>query len=190
MIPASDSVSERPANGFDVVTGTMGDVCVRIWGDLGLGWFGRLSSALARRGLSIQSAQAVRSAHDSWSGVVELLTQGATTDPYTLDYLALTREPARTNAAEFRCERARIERSSTGTLELRFTATDEIGLLSGLFESLQHLGLYPERLKVTTDGHRVDDALWLRGVAGNAPSPHVEEALRALMARLTRGAGG
>jgi hypothetical protein len=183
---------EPPANGFKVGGGTTADVGLSIWGDLGLGWFGKLSMALARRGMSIQDAQAARIAHDSWTGRLELLTGNANVDPYTLDYLALAREPGRREDmdGEPRFSRARVERSSTGTLELRFSAEDQLGLLANLLDRLEFLGLFPERLQVTTQGERVDDTLWLRAVAGNAPSPQAEDALRALMARLVVSAGG
>jgi hypothetical protein len=192
MSSTASIAPEPPANGFKVGGGVTADVGLSIWGDLGLGWFGKLSMALARRGMSIQDAQATRIAHDSWTGRLELLTGKANVDPYTLDYLALAREPAggEDTGAEPRLSRTRIERSSAGTLELTFSADDQLGLLANLLDRLEFLGLFPERLRVTTQGERVDDTLWLRGVAGNAPSPQAEDALRALMARLTASTGG
>lgn len=191
MSSASDSAAASPVNGFKVGAGTTADVSVSLWGDLGLGWFGRLSTALARRGISIQDAQATRVADHDWTGKLELLTANATVDPYALDYLALTKERETVDQhGEPRLERARVDRSSTGTLELRFSALDQLGLLSNLLDRLEFLGLFPERLKVTTDGDRVEDTLWLRAVAGNAPSPQAEDALKTLMARLAQGPGG
>ncbi len=190
MSRASESAPASPVNGFKTSPGTAADVGVSLWGDLGLGWFGRLSTALARRGISIQNAQATRVADDNWTGELELLTAHATVDPYALDYLALAKEREVGQQGEPRLERARVERSSTGTLELRFSAVDRLGLLSNLLDRLEFLGLFPERLQVATHGDRVDDTLWLRAVAGNAPSPQAEDALKTLMARLTHGPGG
>jgi UTP:GlnB (protein PII) uridylyltransferase len=182
--------SERPASGFQVSAGATADIGVTLWGDLGLGWFGKLSTALARRGLSIHSAQATRTANDNWTGSLELLVSSSTSDPYGLDYLELAREQPVSQNQEPSFERFRVERTSTGALELRFSAKDQLGLLSGLLDRLEFLGLFPERLRVATDGDRVEDTLWLRGVAGNGPSAQTEEALRALMLRLTRPQNG
>ena len=61
-----------PTRGFEIKPGLTANLNVTLWGDLGLGWLGRLCSALARRGISIQTAQAVRRPDDSWRGTLEL----------------------------------------------------------------------------------------------------------------------
>jgi UTP:GlnB (protein PII) uridylyltransferase len=89
-------------------------------------------------------------------------------------------------------ERFRIERTETGAISLRLFGTDRIGLLSGLLERMEFLGLFPERLRVTTNAEFVDDTIWLRGVAGHSPSTGAEQALIDMLTRLrgeaTRGA--
>jgi hypothetical protein len=49
------------------------------------------------------------------------------------------------------------------------------------------LGLFPERLRVTTNGQFVDDTIWLRGVAGHMPSPSAEQALFEMLSKLRLG---
>lgn len=186
--------SSGPAErGFELKPGLTADVGVTLWGDLGLGWFGRLSSALASRGISIQSAQAVRRPDDSWRGSLELTTSNSTVDPGTLDFLALAEENGtRSDEAVPVIERFRIERTETGAISLRLFGTDRIGLLSGLLERMEFLGLFPERLRVMTNDQFVDDTIWLRGVAGHAPSTGAEQALIDMLTRLrgeVRGAG-
>jgi len=158
---------------------------VTLWGDLGLGWLGRLSGALARRGISIQTAQAVRRPDDSWRGSLELDTTASTLDPLTLDYGELCGEDAGLPDGQSPAlERFRIERTETGAISLRLFGLDRIGLLSGLLERMEFLGLFPERLRVTTNGQFVDDTIWLRGVAGHMPSPSAEQALFDMLSKL------
>lgn len=191
IAPTSSAPADR---GFDLKPGMTADLGVTLWGDLGLGWFGRLSSALARRGISIQSAQAVRRPDDTWRGSLELMTCEATVDPETLDFLALAEEDgSRIDESAPVIERFRIERTETGAISLRLFGSDQIGLLSGLLERMEFLGLFPERLRVMTNGEFVDDTIWLRGVAGHAPGTGAEQALIDMLSRLrgdaTRGMG-
>jgi hypothetical protein len=175
--------------GFELKPGLTANLNVSLWGDLGLGWFGRLSTALAQRGISIQTAQAVRRPDESWRGTLELVTTSALVDPLALDYLALcTEDPGRPDQHSPALDRFRVERTETGTIALRLFGLDRIGLLSGLLERMEFLGLFPERLRVTTNGQFVDDTIWLRGVAGHKPSPGAEQALCDMLSKL-RGAG-
>jgi hypothetical protein len=152
-----------------------------LWGDLGLGWLGRLANALSRRGISIQSVDALRRADGSWFGSLRLLVSHATIAPTELDYFSLCSEDPDERAVqrELRLERFQVERTAAGALELRLMGSDEVGFLATVLERCQFLGLFPERLKVTTVEGTINDVLWLRGVAGNEPSAEVERALRA-----------
>ena len=170
----------RSRSGFETRVGERGGLAVTVWGDLGLGWFRRLASAVARRGISIQSAAATRDSDDNWTGRVEL-----DVDPNTLNYLALTDEDAGTSLALPPIERFRMERTETNAICLRVFARDRVGLLSALLDRMQFLGLFPVRLRVTTDGPLVDDTIWLRGVADHPPSTEAERALTALLQELS-----
>jgi hypothetical protein len=171
--------------GFEVKPGLTANLNVTLWGDLGLGWLGRLSGALARRGISIRTAQAVRRPDDSWRGSLELDTTSSTVSPRELDYVRLSAEdPGHPDALTPALDRFRIERTETGAISLRLFGMDRIGLLSGLLERMEFLGLFPERLRVTTNGQFVDDTIWLRGVAGHAPSPSAEQALFDMLSKL------
>lgn len=177
--------ASQATRGFELKPGMTANLNVTLWGDLGLGWLGRLCNALARRGISIQTAQAVRRPDDSWRGTLELDTTACSTDPLTLDYVALSAEDARQHGDSFPAlDRFRIERTETGTIALRLFGLDRIGLLSGLLERMEFLGLFPERLRVTTNGQFVDDTIWLRGVAGHMPSPSAEQALHDMLSKL------
>ncbi len=188
MSHAAKSVSanaQPSASGFEIGSGPEQGVSVKLWGALGLGWFGRLATALARRGLSIQNATASRDGDETWLGKLDLSTLNATVDPQTLDYLALAEEePLTPEDLQTAIERFRIERTETDAICLRLFAKDQVGLLSVLLERMQFLGLFPVRLRVTTSGAFVDDTLWLRGVAGHPPSAEAERALSDLLSRL------
>jgi hypothetical protein len=178
-------VAPPATRGFEIKPGLSANLNVTLWGDLGLGWLGRLCSALARRGISIQTAQAVRRPDDSWRGTLELDTTVSSADPLSLDYVALSAEDAsRADELSPALDRFRIERTETGTISLRLFGLDRIGLLSGLLERMEFLGLFPERLRVTTSGQFVDDTIWLRGVAGHMPSPSAEQALYEMLSKL------
>src|SRR6187455_2527027 len=82
----------RARRGFETSPGENGILSVALWGDLGLGWFGKLARALARRGVSLHSAAATRDSDDSWSGRIELDVSQASADPLALDYISLTAE--------------------------------------------------------------------------------------------------
>ncbi|MGC4091508.1 MAG: hypothetical protein QM756_27240 [Polyangiaceae bacterium] len=141
---------------------------------------------MARRGVSIRSAAASRDSDDSWSGRVELDVSEANVDARVLNYLALTEEDAGASLSlNAPIERFRLERSETNAICLRVFARDRVGLLSSLLERVQFLGLFPVRLRVTTDGPMVDDTIWLRGVAGHPPSPDAERALVHLLRELS-----
>ena len=185
VAPSLTRDTSDEARGFEIKPGLTANLHVTLWGDLGLGWLGRLSSALARRGISIQTAQAVRRPDDSWRGSLELDTTASTLDPLALDYRALCGEdPGLPDGQSPSLERFRIERTETGAISLRLFGLDRIGLLSGLLERMEFLGLFPERLRVTTNGQFVDDTIWLRGVAGHMPSPSAEQALFDMLSRL------
>lgn len=120
MTSAATSKTQSPAQaprGFEIKPGLTANLNVTLWGDLGLGWLGRLSSALARRGISIQMAQAVRRPDDTWRGSLELVTATSSTDPQRLDYVELCREDA--GGAEGQSpalDHFRIERTETGAI--------------------------------------------------------------------------
>ena len=174
------------ASGFELQPNESGGLTLTLWGDLGLGWLGRLANALSRRGISIESVDAIRRADGSWFGALRLAIELATIAPTELDYFSLCSEGRDDTIAlrEPRLERFQIERTATGALELRLNAADEVGFLASVLDRCEFLGLFPERLKVTTDQGMINDVLWLRGVAGNAPSSEAERALRAQFSRL------
>lgn len=179
----------RARRGFEAHAGDKGGLSVAIWGDLGLGWFRRLASAVAKRGISIQSAAATRDSDDSWSGRLELDVTEASVDPKSLNYLALTEEDAGAVLELPPIETFRVERTETNAICLRVFAQDRVGLLSALLERMQFLGLFPVRVRVTTDGPLVDDTIWLKGVAGHPPSAEAERALVALLQQLSAANG-
>jgi hypothetical protein len=180
------STAARARRGFETSPGESGGLSVALWGDLSLGWFSKLARALARRGISIQSAAATRDGDDTWAGRIELDVSQASVDPLELNYLSLTEEdtgPLLGLSAPI--ERFRIERTETNAICLRVFAHDKLGLLSGLLDRVQFLGLFPVRLRVSTDGPLVDDTIWLRGVASHPPSTEAERALTALLNELS-----
>lgn len=166
------------------------NLTLTLWGELGLGWLGRLANALSRRGIGIETVSALCRSDGSWFGTLELSPRHATTAPAELDYVALCHEGERHSVVSNspRLERFQLERTATGGLELRLRAKDEVGFLASVLDRCEFLGLFPERLAVKTQGGVIDDTLWLRGVAGNAASPEAERELRAQFQRFLEGA--
>lgn len=161
---------------------------LEVLAELGLGWFGGLASALARRGLSIESAHATRTPDDAWTGRLRIHRDSEdAADPALLDFFELCREYGERATDIPKLETFRLQRTEKGSLELRFFGKDQVGLLAWLLARVEFLGLFPERLSVTTQGERVDDTLWLRGVAGNSASTPAEHALVELLKGLTAG---
>lgn len=162
-------------------------MALTLWGDLGLGWLGRLASALSRRGIGIQAVDAIRRTDGSWFGSLQLGVAHASIAPTELDYFSLCSEAPdnRGSSRDLRLDRFQIERTAAGALELRLNGADEVGFLAAVLDRCEFLGLFPERLKVTTDEGTINDVLWLRGVANNAPSAEAEHALRAQFTRIS-----
>lgn len=179
----------RARRGFEATAAETGVLNVTLWGDLGLGWFRRFAKAVARRGISIKSAAATRDSDESWSARVELEVHGANVDPKSLNYLALAEEDDGGSLELPPIDRFRIERTETAAICLRVFARDRVGLLSALLDRMQFLGLFPVRLRVTTDGPVVDDTIWLKGVADHPPSSEAERALAALLQQLSTSNG-
>jgi hypothetical protein len=173
-------------NGFELQRSENAEVALTLWGDLGLGWLGRLASALSRRGIGIVSVDAIRRSDGSWFGSLVLAVGEATIAPSELDYYGLCSEgpEVRGLARELRLERFQVERTAAGALELRLNGPDEVGFLAAVLDRCEFLGLFPERLQVTTQQGTINDVLWLRGVANNEPSVEVERALRTQFLRL------
>jgi hypothetical protein len=168
-------------SGFELQPAGEGELALTLWGDLGLGWLGRLANALSRRGISIDSVDAIRRSDGSWFGALRISTERATIAPGELDYFALCNEGPRDSSPPIapKLERFQLERTATGGLELRLQARDEVGFLASVLDRCEFLGLFPERLSVTTHDGLINDTLWLRGVAGNAASGEAERELRA-----------
>jgi hypothetical protein len=186
----SAASTAESGSGFELQRGDDSELALTLWGDLGLGWLGRLANALSRRGISIQSVDAIRRADGSWFGGLRLSTVHATIAPSELDYFALCSEGPRDSVPSLtpKLERFQVERTPTGGLELRLQAVDEVGFLACVLDRCEFLGLFPERLKVTTRDGIINDTLWLRGVAGNTASSEAERELRAQFTRFVRGA--
>jgi hypothetical protein len=176
-------------SGFELRRAEDGEVALTLWGDLGLGWLGRLANALSRRGISIQSVDAIRRSDGSWFGDLCISVTRATIAPTELDYFALCGEGPRDSVPPIapQLERFAVERTATGALELRLQAVDEVGFLASVLDRCEFLGLFPERLKVTTRDGVINDVLWLRGVAGNAASAEAERELRSQFQRFMAG---
>jgi len=187
MFPMRAMQRVDSGSGFELQRSENAEMALTLWGDLGLGWLGRLANALSRRGIGIESVDAIRRADGSWFGTLQLGVAHATIAPTELDYFSLCSEGPedRGAARELRLDRFQIERTAAGALELHLNGPDEVGFLAAVLDRCEFLGLFPERLKVTTDQGTINDVLWLRGVANNAPSAEAERALRAQFMRLS-----
>jgi hypothetical protein len=152
---------------------------VRVHGSLTTGWAGRLAAGLAARRLNVVRGSGARRAGHLWD--VELLVEplNRTTDPRTIDYLALAQEgqaPDHLDEASIVIDTFVLTRTATD-LVVDLEAVDALGFLDRLMRVFALYGLFPRELKLETRGQRVRDQFRLQGLGGQLPSLQVCEAV-------------
>ena len=71
-------------------------------------------------------------------------------------------------------------------LELDVAGRDAIGFLASLLKRLARLGLFPQRMEVSTQAGEIRDRFWLRSVGGAAPTPEQAQRLERHLLSLTQ----
>lgn len=161
-------------------------------GRLEPGWAGRLSNGLAQRNINIVRVEAARKHARHWSSHIDLDFISAKVRPESLDYLALSLEPAEKQQQEpLVLDDFLLERSGKcdGSLYLEAAGPDRIGCLSALLNTFSLFSLFPAEMLVETQQKRIFDRFWLKGMGGSEPSPEAVAALKVRMNELLRGGG-
>jgi hypothetical protein len=145
-------------------------------------WLAFLCGGLSAVDVSVVSGRAVRTAPMLWEG--HLLVGGEVSD---LDIVALAgRRPPMRDAASPVLSWSTVERRSDGLLYLSLEAPDVLGFLGRLLGRMALLTLLPSEVEITTVDSRISDRFVLSGIGGTAPSDEVLDALRAMLAGMTR----
>lgn len=153
---------------------------IALWGDLPVGWAGRLAAGLAEHGLDTRRAGAVRSQEHGWLAEFEV-GHARGVDPGGVDYLALCAEE-RVAEAELVISEFSLQRGYDAGLELWVVAPDRLGFLAALLGRLAFFSLFPEAMSITTVGEQAVDELRVRGLGGLPPVAEIEHALRRALA--------
>jgi hypothetical protein len=155
---------------------------VALWGELPVGWAGRLAAGLAARGFDTRSAAAQLSREHGWLAAFEVHSAMAGLADGELDVLGMCKhgEPEQ---SELVVSHFSLERDHDAALELRVVAPDRIGFLAALLGKLAFFSLFPESMRITTAGDQAHDVLRLRALGGGVPGPAIERALRLELTR-------
>jgi hypothetical protein len=159
---------------------------VALWGELPLGWAGRLAAGLARHGLDTRTAMAMRSSEHGWLAEFEVAHRPRV-DLGEIDYLRLCQEERDMVVEDLALERFTLKRLiEAGTLELTVVARDRLGFLALLLGQLAFFSLFPEAMRITTVDQLAHDSLWLRGLNDRPPGAAIEAALVQSLSRSVR----
>jgi hypothetical protein len=149
---------------------------VALWGELPIGWAGRLAAGLADSGVDIRRGGAKCSDGRQWLAEFEVSPHGSL-DLSTLDYLGLCRDDSVARSKEelklYHFDLARTEDGSA--LELTLRAPDQLGFLGNLLGHLAFFSLFPESMSVTTVNGVALDMFSLRALGGAAPTQNIEQ---------------
>lgn len=162
---------------------------VGLWGELPVGWAGRLARGLADAGVDIRRGEAKCNDSRLWLAEFELSAQGLL-DLSTLDYLKLCRADGASHDNEaLKLYHFELGRAPDGAaLELMIRAPDKLGFLGRLLGHLAFFSLFPESMSVTSLNGTAHDWFTLRGVGGSRPSVHIEHMVTSSLSRYTSSA--
>jgi hypothetical protein len=175
MLPIPVSEASRPV----VVPLELGAArgVFQIRGPLRIDWAARLSSQLARRGVTIGSLTARRGS-TGWFAEMDMASDSTPIDE--LDLLALLEESAPVYVPEtLTLSLARIEprKEHGGSLLLTAEGVDCVGFLAALLDTLAFQSLFPVEIHARTFGSVAVDGIWIRGLGYEVPSPGAEQRL-------------
>lgn len=166
-----------------------GIVHLRLAGALPDDWSLRFTRALAWRNLSLRSGRARRVETRHWIAHLELdlVYADAEVDFSEILELATRAEdlpaPPEPRILDFELDAPAY---LAGGLRLEVHAWDALGLLAGVIERADRVGLHPEALLLDTEGECAFHELILRGADGAPASAEQHRALEAILAALVR----
>jgi hypothetical protein len=157
---------------------------VALWGELPVGWAGRLAAGLADAGVDIRRGGAKCGDARRWLAEFEVIPHGSL-DLTTLDYLGLCRdEPVVRSKEGLKLYHFDLTRTGDGSaLELTLRAPDQLGFLANLLGHLAFFSLFPESMNVATINGVALDVFSLRGLGGAPPSRNIEQVVLTSLSR-------
>jgi hypothetical protein len=157
---------------------------IALWGELPVGWAGRLAAGLADAGVDIRRGGAKSSDARQWLAEFEV-TQHGSLDLAALDYVGLCRDEAVPRSKEelklYHFDLARTEDGSA--LELTLRAPDQLGFLGNLLGHLAFFSLFQESMNVATVNGVALDVFSLRALGGAVPSQNIEQVVLSSLSR-------
>jgi hypothetical protein len=153
-----------------------------------LGWFGRLCAALSVRNISVENGSAERDQDGTWTGHLQIRPLAGASEVEALHWAELCEEQTLglPPLVDLGVLRVFVERRGKRAIELHLAAKDQLGFLSALLGRFGFLGLFPERIHVSTRGSSIDDVFVLSSLAGE-----ISDSLEAkLIGVLRRTEGG
>ncbi len=157
---------------------------VALWGELPVGWAGRLAAGLADAGVDIRRGGAKCNDARHWLAEFTLSLHGVL-DLSSLDYLGLCRDESVARSSEdLKLYHFDLARTHDGAaLELTLRAPDQLGFLGNLLSHLAFFSLFPESMSVATVNGVALDVFSLRALGGAPPSANIEQVVLSSLSR-------
>jgi hypothetical protein len=176
--------AEPTSVGCRVTANTRDLYSVRLWGPLHPLWADRFTRGIANAGVSILSGVGQLRPAGFWSAEFLVQRQPGGTDPETIDYLTLTREPPPPFAPPLALDAFDVDGSPDhgGFLHLEVRGPDRVGFLGSLLRTLGELDLVPHEMWIATRYDEARDRFLLATTDGRSPSDEQRQALEAVLA--------
>ncbi len=168
----------------EIVRNREGSYMLKIQGRFPPDWAGNLSSGLSKNRFSIVRGTA-RKVKTSWTAEFEIMPDRFAADPKDIDFLALAQDGTGSDTTHQISLDEFIfgdPASNSGALYLEIKAIDQTGFLGEFLNRLAFFSLFPEQMEIDTEGGRISDRFWIKGVGGSAPSENALNNLRSKLA--------
>jgi hypothetical protein len=172
----------------EIVRNREGSYTLKIQGRFPPNWAGNLSSGLSKNRFSIVRGTA-RKVKTSWTAELEITPDRFAADPKDIDFLAL----AQNGTGSDTTQQISLDEfslgdpaSNSGALYLEIKALDQTGFLGEFLNRLAFFSLFPEQMEIDTEGERISDRFWIKGVGGSAPSDNAINTLRSKLDSLLK----
>ncbi len=171
---------------FEVFESRGGLYSIAIGGRLPYDWAGRLSSGLARSGVSILYVDAKRGERNIWRGRFDVEPLAGGLDPRRIDYPALMeREPPAPYEERWDLEidkyRVGSPRDHAGALYVEIEGRDRPGFLGALLGHFASVTLFPYEMVIRTGNDTVNDVFILKCIGGAEPSAKIHETMEYIL---------
>jgi hypothetical protein len=177
------SAAEPGLTGYRVFPLTGRLHSVRLWGRLHPYWAHRFTLGLSNHGISILNGFARQDGSGTWGADFLVTPTRNGSDPSTVDYLSLTREPPPPHSPPLVIDDFALDGSPErgAVLELEVRGPDRVGFLGSLLHTLGDLGLVPHEMTVVTHDDEACDRFSLKTADGKIPPDSTRAALGAVL---------